>query len=173
MNRRRMMMLQQAKEEIPRERLVFSNAGDVIANGVTKTNDGAVVCGFAIIYQDYYKPPVVPSNLANPYWLYLILMTKSGRNDSAVIASKWAKNNYKYHTFTDGLVHSIPSTTPDCALFNTVEEGIAFINTININNLPIMNELTGKNYVGVWGGASAFSCTEAAQDLLDYYYGVL
>jgi hypothetical protein len=36
-----------------------------------------------------------------------------------------------------------------------------------------MNELTGKNYEGVWGSAGGFWCLEAAQDLLTYYNGEL
>lgn len=170
MSRRRMMMLQSASEEIPRERLVFSKAGDVIAEGVTKTNDGEAICGFAIIYQDYYN------HLNDPfyrnYWIYLILMSKSGRNDNAIVANKWATNNWQRFTSSDGLVHSISSTGWDCNLFSSVDEGIAYINTINTNNLPIMNEITGKIYEGGTPPAGGkFHSIEAAQDLLSYYYG--
>lgn len=126
----------------------------------------AVICGFAVIHQTAYSD-------YKPYWLYLILMTKSGRNDNAVIAPPWARNAWKRFTGSDGLVHSIPNTTFDCNMFYSVDEGIAYINTINTNNLPIINELTGKSYKGEWVAFASFSCVEAAQDLLDYYYGVI
>lgn len=158
-------MLQSASEEIPRERLVFSKSGDVIADGVTKTNDGEVICGFAVIHQNVY------SNYP-PYWVYLILMTKSGKNDNAVIANKWATNNWQRFTGSDGLVHSISSTEWGCAMGTSVEDVIKVIKASNLNNLPIMNEITGKIYEGgtpLAGGK--FHSIEAAQDLLSYYYG--
>lgn len=170
MNRRRMMMLQSMGEEIPRERLVFSKADDVIAEGVTKKADGEVICGFAIISQNYYN--YLNDPFYKPYWIYLILMTKSGRNDNAIIANKWATNNWRQFTGSDGLVHYISSTGWDCNLFNSVDEGIAYINTINTNNLPILNEISGKIYEGGTPPAGGkFHSIEAARDLLDYYYG--
>ena len=45
---------------------------------------------------------------------------------------------------------------------------------ININNLPILNKLTGKTYEGIYDGSGGtFICPEADADLLDYYYGVI
>ena len=171
MSKRRIMMLQGANEEIPRERLVFSKAGDIIADGVTKTNDGEAICGFAVIHQSYYPPTDPMGN--KPYWLYLILMSKTGRDDNAVIASQFAKKQWKTFTDSNGIIHSISNTTWGCSLFNSVEDGINYINNINVNNLPIMNELTGKNYEGTNDAGGSFSCIEAAQDLLAYYNGEL
>ena len=162
---RRRMMTQMESDPIPRERLVFSNAGDVIMNGVTKQNDGAVICGIAIIHQTYYPK-------SKPYWLYLFLMTKNGRNDKAVVASKWAINGYQRFTGTDGYVHSF-STAYSPPTYDSVEEGIADAQSINVNKLPILNLLTGKSYEGAWHAFSSFDCLECAKDLLDYYYGVI
>ena len=165
---RRLMMAQQRKEEIPRERLVFSNAGDVVAKGITKTNDGAAICGFAVLNTNgYYASSGHPN-----YWVYLILMTKSGRNDNAIKAGPWG-NCFVRFTGFDGLVHSISSTTWDVPKYNNVQSGIDYINRVNINNLPIMNILTGKEYTATNTAGGMFSCQEAAEDLLDYYYGVI
>ena len=169
MNRRRMMMLQSASEEIPRERLVFSKAGDVIAEGITKTNDGEAICGFAIIFQDYYPPTSGQGN--RPYYLYLILMTKEGTSSTAVVTNKFTRYDWQRFTDNNGIVHSYSNTNWDCSLFNSVEEGIAYIDNINVNNLPIMNRLTEKDYKGTYNAGGSFSCLEAAQDLLAYYHG--
>lgn len=162
---RRRMMTQMESDPIPRERLVFSNAGDVILNGVTKKNGGAAICGVAIIHQTYYPD-------WQPYVLNIILMSKQGRDDNAVIANKWATNGWRNFTGTDGYVHSY-SNARWAPKYDTVEEGIAYAQSINVNKLPILNSLTGKSYEGQWYSNDSFYCLEAAKDLLDYYYGVI
>lgn len=162
---RRRLMTQMESDPIPRERLVFSNAGDVIMNGVTKKNGGAVICGVAIIHQTYYPN-------AKPYVLNLILMTKQGRNDNAVIASKWASNGWQNFTGSDGYVHSYSNATW-APHYDSIEEGIADVQSINVNKLPILNLITGRTYEGKFFSNDSFRCLEAAKDLLDYYYGVI
>lgn len=165
--RRKLMMQWAESEAIPRERLVFSNPGDVILTDVTKKNDGAAICGMAIIHQTKYSSPY------KPYWLYLILMSTAGRADNAVVASKWAQNGWQRFTGTDGYVHSYSNTTWGSPQYNSIEEVITYAQSINVNNLPIMNLLTGKSYEGQNSSGGSFFCKEAAEDLLDYYYGVI
>ena len=162
---RRRMMAQMESDPIPRERLVFSNAGDVIMTGVTKKNGGAAICGVAIIHQTYYHD-------WRPYVLNIILMSKQGLDFNAVIANKWATNSWQRFTGSDGYVHCYSNATR-APKYDTVEEGIADAQSINVNKLPILNSLTGKSYEGQWISYDSFFCLEAAKDLLDYYYGVI
>lgn len=164
---RRRLMTQMESDPIPRERIVFSNPGDVILTDVTKKYEGAAICGMAIIHQTYYPSPY------GLYWLYLILMSKAGRVDHAVIASKWAANGYLRFTGSDGYVHSYSNTTWGNPQYNSIEEAITYAQSINVNNLPIMNLLTDKSYEGQLRSGGSFSCKEAVEDLLDYYYGVI
>lgn len=172
--RRRMM--QSAGESFPRERIVFSHADDEVVAGGAKKGNGDTICGIVIIHQSYYGSPY------RPYWLYLLLLTKSGYNADAVrlynmpVSSRVGNMSTGadgWLTGSDGLLHQ-RSTTNWSMSFQTLEEGLAMANEININNLPILNELTGKAYEGEFASSGgAFICPEAEVDLLDYYYGVI
>ncbi len=167
--RRRMMMQAAASEPIPRERIVFSHAGDEIVKDGLKRYDGDAVCGIVILHQTCYN-----GSPYRPYWLYLLLLTRSGVNSNALLVSGGGAATGVDGSFvgSDGLRHQ-RSTTNWNTMFFTLEDGLAKANEINVNNLPILNELTGKTYEGTIDSGGAFICQEAAEDLLDYYYGVI
>lgn len=165
---RRRMMMQTAAEELPRERIVFSHAGDEIVTNGLKRYDGDAICGIVILHQTYYPSPY------KPYWFYMLLLTKSGMNSNAVRVSGGGAATGADGIFTgsDGLRHQ-RSTTNWNMSFDTLEDGLEKAEEININNLPILNKLTGKTYEGIIDSGGAFICQEADEDLLDYYYGVI
>ena len=167
--RRRMMMQAAVSEPIPRERIVFSHAGDEIVKDGLKRYDGDAICGIVILHQTYYGSPY------RPYWFYMLLLTKSGMNSNAVRVSGGGAATTADGSFvgSDGLRHQRSATYWNTS-FNTLEDGLERAEEININNLPILNKLTGKTYEGIYDGSGGtFICPEADADLLDYYYGVI
>lgn len=150
----------QAAEEIPRKRLLFSNAGNEICKGITKKNDGDAICG------------LVALTGSGIYYILLLMVTPSGRNDGAIIASSLSANSWCLYTDNNG-THSY-STTHYNPVYDSLSGAIDYLKSININNLPILNELTKKDYIAHYtGSAGRYYCTQAVKDLLDYYYGVI
>ena len=164
--RRRMMMQTALGDPIPRERLVFSNAGDEIVAGKTKSYGGEAIFGLAILYQTYY------SNY-KPYWMYLVGITKSEIDFNAVKVGGLTECPYYRFADQSRVNHALSTTKTGVPQFDTEAEGIAYLKTVNINRLPILNELTGRSYTGSWVAGSQFANTQAGQDLFDYYNGVI
>ena len=164
--RRRMMMQTALGDPIPRERIVFSNAGDEIVAGKTKSYGGEAIFGLAILYQTSYS-----SN--KPYWMYLVGITKSGLDFNAVKVGGLTECPYYRFADQSRVNHALSTTKTGVPQFDTEAEGIAYLKTININRLPILNELTGHSYTGSWLAGGQFANTQAGKDLFDYYNGVI
>lgn len=170
--RRRLMMTQMESDPIPRERIKFSNVGDEVYLGLTKYNDQPAVFGLAITTHDdgsyYYVFQVATgdSSFSPNEWVSCVRLVK-------------ANNTYTGSTGQGGrtvyrdLVIFCNSESY-AKSFTTYEEALEYAESININNLPILNKITGKSYVTIHQqSAGMYTNYEVNKDLIDYYYGVI
>lgn len=162
---RRRLMMQTNHEEIPRERMKFTTAGDsVFGDGLTKYNSEPAVFGLAL----------VTYNNSSGFYPYFVgvgdpnfgtVWVSSGRLNR--YSAQGGRNTYEGRTVFYNATRYVPS-------FTSYEDGMEYLKSININNLPIMNTITGKAYVAAYAGsAGVYHCWDVSKDLLDYYYGVI